>query len=94
MLGLAWGSEGDVLGYFVGRYFGLKNFGVIYGSLLTMHLLGGVVGPYVLGLGFDSFGSYTVMLVGMAAITTFAAVLILFVGPYPTASANTGVKQP
>lgn len=94
MLGLAWGGEGDVLGYFVGRYFGLKNFGVIYGSLLTMHLLGGVVGPYVLGLGFDSFGSYTVMLVGMAAITTFAAVLILFVGPYPTASANTKVKQP
>ena len=87
------GSEGDVLGYFVGRYFGLKNFGVIYGSLLTMHLLGGVVGPYLMGLGFDSFGSYTVMLVGMAAITTFATVLILFVGPYPTARANTGVNQ-
>ena len=93
VLGLAWGSEGDVLGYFVGRYFGLKNFGVIYGSLLTMHLLGGVVGPYLMGLGFDSFGSYTVMLVGMAAITTFATVLILFVGPYPTARANTGVNQ-
>ncbi|MFT5350349.1 MAG: MFS family permease [Gammaproteobacteria bacterium] len=86
ILGLAWGSEGDVLAYFVGRYFGLKFFGAIYGLLLSMHLLGGAVGPYLLGLGFDRFGSYTVTLMCMAATTAFAALLILFVGPYPSFS--------
>lgn len=91
VLGLAWGSEGDVLGYFVGRYFGLKFFGAIYGSLLTMHLLGGALGPYLLGSGFEYFGSYTFMLIGMAAMTTFAAILILFVGPYPTNTLKTNV---
>ncbi len=89
VLGLAWGSEGDVLGYFVGQYFGLKFFGAIYGSLLTMHLLGGAAGPYFLGSGFEYFGSYTFMLIGMAGLTTFAAILILFVGPYPTFSTKT-----
>ena len=85
LLGLAWGGEGDVLAYLVGRYFGLEFFGAIYGVFMTMHLLGGVSGPYLVGLGFDILGSYTVMLGLMAAIITFAAVLILFIGRYPNA---------
>jgi len=94
VLGLAWGSEGDILAYFVGRYFGLRFFGAIYGSLLMMHLLGGVVGPSVLGIGFDRLGSYTVMLFAMAAVTTFAAALILFVGPYPAGAGGRDIRAP
>ena len=93
LLGLAWGGEGDVLAYLVCRYFGLQCFGSIYGLLLTIHLLGGVVGPYLGGIGFDIFQSYTVMLAIMAVISTFAVILILFLARYPNAANYNQAEQ-
>jgi MFS family permease len=83
LLGFAWGGEGDVLAYMVSRYFGLRKFGSIYSLLLTMHMLGGVAGPWLMGSSFDELGSYTLILGGMAVIMSIAAVLILQMQHYP-----------
>ena len=83
LLGFAWGGEGDVLAYMVGRYFGTLHFGSIYSVLLTMHMLGGVAGPWLMGSGFDALGSYTQILGGMAVLMGIATVLILLMSRYP-----------
>ena len=83
LLGFAWGGEGDVLAYMVSRYFGLRKFGSIYSFLLTMHMLGGVAGPWLMGNSFDAMGSYTLILGGMAIIMSIAIVLILQMQHYP-----------
>ena len=86
LLGFAWGGEGDVLAYMVSRYFGLRKFGSIYSLLLTMHMLGGVAGPWLMGNSFDAMGSYTLILGGMAIIMSIAIVLILQMQRYPKLS--------
>lgn len=77
LAGLAFGGEGDVLAYLVGRLFGSDSFGRIYSVLLMINLLGAVVGPYLFGAAFDATGNYTIVLAGTAGATLLAAVLIL-----------------
>ncbi len=84
ILGFAWGSEGDALAYMVSRYFGIRRFGSIYSWLLTMHMLGGVVGPRLMGSSFDKLGSYTLILGTMAVVMAIATVLILQLPHYET----------
>jgi MFS family permease len=88
LLGFAWGGEGDILAYLVGRYFGIRHFGGIYGLLLSLHMFGGVIGPYLLGLTHDMLGSYSLMLALMAIAIFVASILILRLGPYPEVSAG------
>jgi len=47
VLGLTLGSEVDVIVYLTTRHFGLKNFGTLYGGLLTALSLGTAFGPLV-----------------------------------------------
>ena len=77
LVGLAFGGEGDVLAYLVGRLFGSDSFGRIYSVLLMINLLGAVVGPYLFGAAFDTTGNYTIVIAGTAGATLLAAVLIL-----------------
>ena len=79
LLGLAFGGEGDVLAYIVGRLFGARSFGRIYSVLLMINLLGGVAGPYLFGAGFDAAGTYTQVLGGAALCMAVAAVMAMTV---------------
>jgi MFS family permease len=54
------GAESDFVGYLVGRYFGLKAYGVIFGVIYGMFMVGIALGPYLFGLAFDHFGSYQI----------------------------------
>ena len=52
-LGFGLGSEVDVVGFLVGRYFGLRSFGEIYGYVFAIFTLGTGFGP-VLAVSFDA----------------------------------------
>lgn len=82
LIGLGVGAETDLMPYVVGRYFGLRAFGEILGYVLTAWGLGGVVGPFLMGVGFDSTGSYGVVLVAFMGATVIAAGLMARLGPY------------
>lgn len=58
VIGLTLGSEIDVIVYLTTRHFGLKNFGTLYGGLLTALSIGTSVGPLVAAMVFDRFGGY------------------------------------
>jgi len=81
-LGIGLGAEVDVMGYVVGRYFGMRSFGEIYGYLLAIFTVGSGVGSYAMGIAYDSFNSYTHILGFMAAGIVCAIVLINCLSAY------------
>ncbi|CAN5690913.1 MFS transporter [soil metagenome] len=82
LLGVGIGAEGDIMPYLVSRYFGLRAFGEIYAYILAVYTLGAVVGPLLMGLGFDSTGSYDSVLVPFLVVILAGAALLTRLGPY------------
>jgi len=82
LFGIGMGAEFDVIPFLVTRYFGLKNFGVIYGINISTFSIGTGLGPAIMGFGYDEFGSYTFSIwIAMAALIT-GSVLISRLGKY------------
>jgi MFS family permease len=81
-LGFGLGSEVDVIGFLVGRYFGLRAFGEIYGYLFAIFTLGTGFGPVLMAVCFDLTKSYNTTLGGFAAALLVASILITRLGPY------------
>ena len=82
LVGLGMGAEGDIIAYLVSRYFGLRAFGEIYGYTFAAFTFGGVIGPLLMGFGFDVTGSYQLVL-GVFVIASLIAVgLMNRLGPY------------
>ena len=80
MIGAAQGSEGDIIPYVLRRKFGLRAFGKIYGLCFGLYQIGPVIGPLLMALAYDRIGSYEPTLVGFAALSIIASLLILVVG--------------
>jgi predicted MFS family arabinose efflux permease len=90
-LGLGLGAEVDIIGFLVGRYFGLRCYGEIYGYIFAVFTVGTGIGPYLMGVSFDATASYKAALVGFCALLLLSSVLIAMLGPYrypPRTSAN------
>jgi cyanate permease len=82
LIGFGMGGEGDVTPYLLSRYFGLKSFSTLYGFTWTAYAIAGAVGPIVMGRAFDATGSYSGLLVRLAAVTLAAAALMLLLPRY------------
>ena len=83
-IGLAIGSEIDMLGFFVSRYFGRRSFGALYGIIFGGFAAGVGIGPVILGIGYDRFHhSYDPVLWGYFIALIIAAALFLPLGKYP-----------
>lgn len=82
LIGLGMGAEGDLMAYLVGRYFGLRAFGEIYGYVLAIYTLGALLGPVLMGLNFDLLGSYHPILEIFVLVTLLGAGLMVRLGPY------------
>jgi MFS family permease len=82
LVGLGIGAELDVMPYMVSRYFGLRAFGEIYSYAFAIFGLGAVVGPLLMGAGFDATGSYSLVLATFVIVALTAAGLMTRLGPY------------
>ena len=82
LVGLGMGAEGDIIAYLISRYFGLRAFSEIYGYAFGAFTLGGVVGPLLMGKGFDATGSYNFGLGVFVIASLLAAGLMTSLGPY------------
>jgi MFS family permease len=81
-LGLASGTEIDMIGFLTSRYFGMKRFGQLYGYLFASFVVGSAVGPYMMGLAFERLRSYDPALWAFCAFLVLASTVILCLGPY------------
>ena len=82
-LGLGIGAEIDLMAFFASRYFGLRNYAKIYGTMFGLFGFGVGLGPALSGASFDRFHSY-VPIFGVYEILLFITCIIFFcLGPYP-----------
>ena len=77
LVGLGYGAEAASIPYLIRRYFGTRIFGQIYSFLFVAVPIGGALGPALMGYGYDRWGSYRSILIGWAALTLLAALLLL-----------------
>lgn len=72
------GAESDLIGYLVGRYFGLRSYGQIFGIIYGMFMVGIAVGPYLFGLAYDVWGDYkTSFLIAGVGLVVICVLLML-----------------
>ena len=81
-IGLSLGAEIDMLAYLTSRYFGVDNFGKIYGILFASFLIGTSLGPYAFGLAYETYGSYREVLISAAIVIIISAVTTLLLPAY------------
>ena len=81
-IGFSMGAEIDMLAFLTGRYFGVENFGRIYGILFTSFLIGTSVGPVAYGMAYESMGSYVWVLVVSIVLMLASAVLTVLLPRY------------
>lgn len=83
VFGLALGAEVDILAYLTGRYFGNKNYGTLFGTLVGLLALSAGVGPTVAGFVYDVSGSYAWFLGLTMGAFALSALMVSTLGPYP-----------
>ncbi|HUZ75132.1 MAG TPA: MFS transporter [Stellaceae bacterium] len=81
-LGLAIGAEADLLAYFVSRYFGLKDYAKIYGTMFGIFAIAAGFGPWLGGTIYDHFHSYMPLFAFDEVAILVICALLLPLGPY------------
>lgn len=95
VVGLTLGSEVDVIVYLASRHFGLKNFGTLYGGLLTALSLGTAFGPLAAAAIYDRHGSYELFLwLTMLCMGGSSAALLSLPHPSFVPHAAAGASEP
>ena len=92
LLGAAVGAEIDLASYMVARYFGMKHYGLLYGTLYGPIACGAGLGPVIFARIFDRTGSYAPALVGAALGLALSGALFLSMGPYPGLQARPAAR--
>ena len=97
LLGFAAGSESDLIAYLTGRYFGMANYGKIYGMLYMPFGLLSAASPVIYAQVFDRTGSFDAILEVSIAAYILGGGLLFFLGKYPEkfpgANASTPTPQ-
>ena len=83
MLGFAAGAESDLIAYLASRYFGMANYGKIYGMLYMPFGIASAISPVLYGRVRDVTGSYDGMLYAAMFLFAGGAVLLITLGRYP-----------
>jgi len=82
IIGVSAGVEYDLLAFLVSKYFGLKSYGAIYGTIYGFFALGAGFGPYIFGKSFVATGSYNTIFLYAAIAFVVGAIPLLFLGKY------------
>ncbi len=82
-LGYAGGAGLQVSTYLISRYAGLRNFGVIFGTIASAMMAGTSFGPLLAGAIHDSTGNYTALLWTAVPVMLVCSMLFFRLGAYP-----------
>jgi MFS family permease len=82
LIGVGAGGEAAFTPYLLTRYFELRAFSSLYGLTWTFYAAAGAIGPVILGRAFDATGSYSSLLVFLAATLGLAATMNLLLPRY------------
>jgi MFS family permease len=82
VLGIGLGAEGEIVSYFISRYFGLRALAEIYSYTYGIFVIGAGVGPVVFGASYDANHSYTPILTICEIGMVVSVVLMALLGRY------------
>jgi MFS family permease len=82
LFGVGYGGSTGTRPSIVAEYFGRAKFGSIFGFIVGINALGGIVGPFVAGWVFDTWGSYQGVWLASAGLAVAAIFFIYNVKPF------------
>jgi MFS family permease len=94
LMGLGLGTEYGVLPYFLSRYFGVRHYGAISGTVYGVIFLTQGVTPFLMDLNFDSSGNYRIAVVVICVAMLAGAFLLTRLQPFERFNADVGARQP
>lgn len=83
VLGLSLGAELDAVAYLTTRHFGLRSYGVIFGTISGLLALATGLGPFLVNLSYDLTGSYFPAVTAYIPLSLLASALFFSLGRYP-----------
>lgn len=81
-IGFTFGVEHDLLPVIVTRYLGMRAFGKNLGVLQATFMFTTALGPVLMGIGYDVFGSYDAVIPVLIGVLVACAVVVFFLGQY------------
>lgn len=88
VLGLSLGAELDAVAYLATRHLGLRNFGVLFGTIGGFLALSTGFGPFLVNYVFDVTRSYELVLWIYMPLCMLSSILFLSLGKYPDYSSQ------
>ncbi|MDY0748132.1 MFS transporter [Paucibacter sp. R3-3] len=83
LVGLGAGAEFDIAAYLMSRYFGLRDYGRLFGVHLGLITAAGALAPWLSGIVYKSTGNYMMMLTLCGSAFLIGASSLLPLGRYP-----------
>lgn len=83
LVGAGAGAEFDIAAYLVARYFGMRDYGRLFGVHVALITLAGALAPWLFGRIYTLTGSYAAMLAICGAAFLCGAAALLPLGRYP-----------
>jgi predicted MFS family arabinose efflux permease len=83
LIGFSVGVEYDLMAYLVARYFGMRGYATIYGTIYVFFGLGAGFGPFLFGWSYGVEGSYAPVLRVAFVVLLASALSLLALGRYP-----------
>lgn len=81
-VGFALGAEGDLVTYLVSRYFSIRIYGKVLGTMWISWAWGSGIGAYVVGATYKVTHTYNIALWIFAASLVMAGAVMCLLGPY------------
>ncbi len=86
VIGVCIGAEMEIASYLASRFFGMRNFGTLFGIIVGLISLAAGVGPVLASYLHDLHGSYDLALSFAMPISLLASLLVFTLGRYPELS--------
>jgi MFS family permease len=83
MIGIGSGAEFDIAAFLMARYFGMREYGRLFGVHLGLVTAGAAASPLLFAALYSMTASYTAMLVCCFSCFVIGPVLLLSLGRYP-----------
>lgn len=93
LLGVTLGAKLHFVAYLTGRHFGLRSFGVLFGTISGLFGLGTGIGPILLNYSYDIYGAYDTGIAGVIPVAITAGFIFLTLGRYPDFSEPFGSSE-
>lgn len=84
LIGIGAGAEFDIAAYLMARYFGMRDYGRLFGVHVALITIAAALAPWLFELIYTATGSYTTMLAICGTAFLIGPMLLLPLGRYPS----------